>query len=133
LNILVYHISVADVTLIFIFGGVYLTIEELSKCCNVALEKLKIFEKSGIITPANHKYSDKDLNMLSTLLILYDSGVKIEDIKRFCVCDSCEQTKILTSYRFVLLDEIHKKQKNLDKLDYIIYEIKNNLLGRNEL
>lgn len=34
------------------------------------------------------------------------------------------QIKILRRFRFELLEEIHKRQKTLDMIDYIIYKIR---------
>lgn len=35
-----------------------------------------------------------------------------------------EKVKILRKYRLQLLDEIHSKQQLLDRMDYMIYEVK---------
>ena len=38
--------------------------------------------------------------------------------------DKSGQIQILRKQRFLLLDEIHKKQQSLDELDYMIGELK---------
>lgn len=105
-----------------------LTIDELSIRYKIDIDKLRAFEKNGLITTLE-EFDDSELKRLSTMCTLYDSGLSIEDIKRFLIFnrdgESAEQIKLLNLCRHELLDEIHKKQKSLDSLDYIIYEIKN--------
>lgn len=105
-----------------------LTINELSICYKIDIDKLRAFEKNGLITTLE-ELDDSELERLSTMCTLYDSGLSIEDIKRFLILNRegkrTEQIKLLNLCRHNLLDEIHKKQKSLDSLDYIIYEIKN--------
>ncbi|MCC8013704.1 MAG: MerR family transcriptional regulator [Eubacterium sp.] len=103
-------------------------INEISKRYNIDIKKLKVFEENNLITFREH-FTDEDLNMLSALCSLYDSGLSIKEIKDFmAVYNSGEhsgQISFLTECRHNMLNEIHTKQKNLDKLDYIIYELKN--------
>jgi hypothetical protein len=40
-----------------------------------------------------------------------------------------EQLKILSKQRCVLLDDVHKSQKKLDCLDYLIYRLKDEAKG----
>ncbi|MDO4301121.1 MAG: MerR family transcriptional regulator [Clostridia bacterium] len=106
-----------------------MTLDEISKYYNVDIKKLKFFEKNKLITITNVEFKDKDLKKLSILCTLYDSGLDADNIKRFIKLDysneKSEQIKLLNLYRNNLLDSIHKKQKSLDNLDYIIYKIKN--------
>lgn len=75
------------------------------------------------------EFNDDDLKRLSNLCILYDIGLDLESIKKLLSFNRnnevTEQINLLSLYRNCLLDEIHRKQKSLDNLDYIIYEIKN--------
>lgn len=105
-----------------------MTISELSERYKIDIEKLKVLEQSELI-PTLEKFDDSALKQLSTVCNLYDSGLSMEDIKRFLLFkrddEKTEQIKILNLLRRKLLDEIHKKQKSLDSLDYIIFKIKN--------
>ncbi len=105
-----------------------LTINEPSIRYKIDIDKLRAFEKNGLITTLE-EFDDIALKRLSTMCTLYDSGLSLENIKRFLIFnrtgESAEQIKLLNLCRCDLLDEIHKKQKSLDSLDYIIYEIKN--------
>lgn len=108
-----------------------MTIEELSEQYHIEIKKLKLFEKHNLII-ITEKFNDNDLKKLSNLCVLYDIGLELETIKKLLFFSQnrevTEEIKILNQYRNTLLDEIHNKQKNLDSLDYIIYEIKNNNL-----
>ena len=105
-----------------------MTIKELSVRYKIDINKLKLFEKSGLIK-ASDEFDESGLKRLSTLCALYDSGLSTEEIKTFLILNNeqktAEQIKLLSISRQKLLDEIHKKQKSLDRLDYIIYEMKN--------
>lgn len=105
-----------------------MTINELSKHYNIEIKKLKFFEKNNFIK-IKDEFNDDDLKRLSSLCILYDIGLDLETIKKLLSFNLnnkvTEQINLLISYRNNLLDEIHRKQKSLDNLDYIIYEIKN--------
>jgi len=105
----------------------YLTLQELSVRYGVDIEKLKIFESNNLISAKEFSYND--FNKLGMLCILYNSGLSINKIKKFMSLNdnNSEQIKILSFCRNNLLEEIHEKQKNLDSLDYIIYEIKNKI------
>lgn len=106
-----------------------LTINELSTRYKIDINKLRVFEKNGLLTELK-ELDDRALKELSTMCTLYDSGLSIDDIRRFFVFyrkgESAEQINLLSLCRHDLLDEIHKKQRSLDSLDYIIYEIKKN-------
>lgn len=107
-------------------------IGEISKRYNIDIKKLQIFEDNNLIT-FTENFNNEDLNMLSFICSLYDSGLSIDEIKEFMTVydndDSGSQLNFLTGCRNDLLNEIHKRQKELDKLDYIIYEIKNKKLS----
>ncbi len=107
-----------------------MTINELSKRYNIEIKKLKFFEKNNLIA-IKDEFSDNDLKKISNLCILYDIGLDLESIKKLLSFNRNkevnEQINLLSLYRNCLLDEIHRKQKSLDSLDYIIYEIKNKI------
>lgn len=113
---------------IFLLGGECVEINEISKRYNIDIKKLQIFEENNIIT-IRENFSDEDLNMLGTVCSLYNGGLSIKEIKDFMAVYNSGNSNSLISFlngcRHNMLDEIHEKQKSLDNLDYIIYEIKN--------
>ncbi len=62
-----------------------------------------------------------------TIQNMKDAGCSEETINRFLCCyqagDIKGQLKILANHRQTLLDEIHKGQKEIDCLDYLVYQI----------
>ena len=61
------------------------------------------------------------------VLNMKDAGCSEETIKRFLLCyqagDIKGELKVLSNHRRVLLDEVHKGQKEIDCLDYLVYQI----------
>ena len=56
-----------------------------------------------------------------------DFGCDDETISEFLKCfDNCDKTgqkKILNEYRRKLMDELHKTQKKIDLLDFMVYQL----------
>lgn len=104
-----------------------MTISELSIRYNIDVNKLRLFEKNRLIS-LKDQYSTEELEDLSLLCTLYDCGFSGEKLRNYMDCraagNNLRQLSLLNEQRFALLDEIHLRQKLLDKLDYIIYNIK---------
>ena len=62
-----------------------------------------------------------------TIRNMKDAGCSEDTIHRFLLCyqagDIKGELKVLENHRQTLLDEIHKGQKEIDCLDYLIYQI----------
>ena len=61
------------------------------------------------------------------VLNMKDAGCSEDTINRFLLCyqagDIKGELKVLSNHRRVLLDEVHKGQKEIDCLDYLVYQI----------
>jgi DNA-binding transcriptional MerR regulator len=73
---------------------------------------------------------DADVQRLTLIRTLLNAGTTIEAIKQLLElwdtgCHQKEQIQILKKQRFKVLDDIHAKQQLLDRIDYIINDIKN--------
>lgn len=105
-----------------------MTIDELSKRYNIEVEKLNYFADNHLIK-TEQPYNSDDEKLLSIICTLYSAGLNAENIKRFLLLakenNQAEQIKLLNMRRADLLEDIHLKQKSLDRLDYMLYEIKN--------
>ncbi len=103
-----------------------MTIDEISRRYGIEVEKLKFFQKNSLIKLTND-FNDRDLKEISFVCTLYDCGMNTETVKRVMGFDywkgNTELLTFLNTYRNNLLVEIHKKQKKLDMIDYIICEI----------
>lgn len=107
-----------------------MTINEISKRYNIEIEKLRLFQSNELINIIDD-FDEKDLKRLSALCRLYNCGIDFENIKKFmsfdCNKDNKKRLNFLNMYRKDLLDKIHKMEKNLDNLDFMIYKIKNKI------
>lgn len=59
---------------------------------------------------------------------LEDAGCDRDTVNKFLHAfrkgDQQEECKVLAAHRRLLLDELHKAQKQIDCLDYLIYQLK---------
>lgn len=105
-----------------------MTIHELNERYKIDPQKLQYFADNHLIE-TDETYGDKDEKRLSVLCVLYDVGLNADAIKQFLLFDSTQnhagKIKLLNMRRADLLEDIHLKQKSLDRLDYMLYEIKN--------
>ena len=65
------------------------------------------------------------------VLNMKDAGCSEDTIQRFLLCyqedDIKGELKVLSNHRQALLDEVHKGQKEIDCLDYLVYQIEKDL------
>lgn len=61
------------------------------------------------------------------ILNMTDAGCSEDTINSFWLCyqegDVKGELKVLSNHRQALLDEVHKGQKGIDCLDYMVYQI----------
>ena len=109
-----------------------MTIYELSEQYYIDIEKLQYFEENELIK-SEQVYSSVEVQRLSIMCMLYEIGLRAKQIKKFFLLGNSnqfsEQIKLLNKQRFNLIDKIHSKQQTLDRLDYMIHELK----ARNEV
>lgn len=78
------------------------------------------------------KYTDEDLERLSMIMALHDMGFtkgEVETYMKLLVAgESTEKArmKILDEQRKKALDEIHLKERQLERMDYLRYQIREN-------
>lgn len=65
------------------------------------------------------------------VLNMKDAGCNEDTIQRFLLCYQADdikgELKVLSNHRQALLDEVHKGQKEIDCLDYLVYQIEKGL------
>lgn len=73
------------------------------------------------------KMMDKKKEQERMVLNMKDAGCSEDIINRFLLCyqagDIKGELKVLSGHRQALLDEVHKGQKEIDCLDYLVYQI----------
>lgn len=110
-------------------------IKEVSQKYNVTETTLRYYEKVGLFDEVKRinsvrEYEEKDIERLSLIMSLKKVGLHIEAILQYLKLTKVgketanERVCILDKQRQELMDQIHKYQKNLDCLDYLIYELK---------
>lgn len=108
-------------------------VEEVSRCFEVSLEELLMYEESGLLDDVHQsngirEYEDQDIKKLSKIITLKNAGFPLDEIKRFLLCtgsksDEIKRLEILKKQRAHLLDQVHVYQKSIDSIDMLIYEI----------
>ena len=111
-----------------------MTIEEASQRYCIPIKILKEYERWGLCGEVKKvmgawNYDQTDLERLSLIMTLHDVGFtkdEVEQYMRLALSDretSGERMEMLRNKRDGTLDEIHFKQKQLDRLDYLRFEI----------
>lgn len=105
-----------------------MTTEEASKTYGIPMGVLEEYERWGLCGAAR-QYGQRDIERLSLIMTLHDAGFTKEEIEqymRLCLSPkdtAWEREEMLRRKRDGTLDEIHLKQKQLDRLDYLRFEI----------
>lgn len=112
-----------------------MTTSEIRRLYGIPETALKIYEEqvreifSNKITEEN-EYSDQELEKISMVMTLQRFGFDDQEIGAFFgLAKKGQRTKqarlqMLQRRRNHILEEIHQKEKILDELDYIRYELK---------
>lgn len=112
-----------------------MTINEASERYNIPLKILHEYEQWGLCNAVKKvmgawQYDDSDLENLSLIMTLHDIGfnsAEIETYMRLLLAQDNNddlQLQSLNKKRSELLDEIHFREKQLERLDYLRLSIK---------
>ena len=112
-----------------------MTIFEASEKYNIPIKILKEYESWGLCGEVKKimgswHYDDSDIQRLSTIMTLHDIGFTNTEIERYMrllqqgESGEDERLKMLKAKRNRTLDEIHFKDRQLDRLDYLRFEMK---------
>lgn len=112
-----------------------MTIFEASEKYNIPIKILKEYESWGLCGEVKKimgswHYDDSDIQRLSTIMTLHDIGFTNTEIERYMrllqqgESGEDERLKMLKAKRNRTLDEIHFKERQLDRLDYLWFEMK---------
>ena len=73
------------------------------------------------------QYDETDFERLSLIMMLYGLDFTVEGIKKYMKLslekNEREWLKLLNKKRKGILDEVHLKEKQLSKIDYLRYEM----------
>lgn len=111
-----------------------MTIDEASERYNITVAILREYEQWGLCKTVKKvmgdwRYDERDLERLSMIMTLHDIGFSNDEIESYMRLmldgDGTEQDRMdmLNKKRSIALEEIHFKERQLDRLDYLRYEI----------
>lgn len=112
-----------------------MTINEASERYQIPLKILREYESWGLCGAVKKvmgtwQYDDTDLQRLSIIMSLHDMGFTAQEVETYMRLlleqeDSGEERlRMLNRKRSAALDEIHFKERQLQRLDYLRHEIK---------
>ncbi len=119
-----------------------MTITEASKTYKIPLALLRWYasehagreektgnEKGNAINTAAVHFSEEDIEKLSLIMTLQDIGFDKKEIKTWLCLQQDDRNsgaaclKMLNKLRSETLDAIHLKEKTLDRIDFLRYEL----------
>ncbi len=111
-----------------------MTITEASEHYNIPIKILQEYESWGLCgevkkVMGSWQYDDQDLERLSLIMTLHDIGFENKEVEAYMRLmmqgeeTKEERMKMLNRHRSHALDEIHFREKQLERMDYLRYEI----------
>ena len=112
-----------------------MTKEEASERYQIPIEILKEYESWGLCATVKQvmgvwQYDDQDLERLSTIMALHDMGFSAQEVENYMrlllsgTDTTQERIRMLEKRRDAALNEIHLKEKQLQRLDYLRYRMR---------
>lgn len=119
-----------------------MTIQEVSERYQIPEEILEEYENWGLCGTAEpamgaRQYNEQDLEYLSLIMTLYEIGFQsgeVEEYMRLLLRGrETEQTRMemLNRHRKNTLDEIHYREKQLDRVDYLRFKLRKSRRKKN--
>lgn len=112
-----------------------MTAEEVLNKYKIPLHILEEYHNWGLcdsvqLVMEDWQYSDSDLERLSDIMVLHDMGFSESDVKHYMEltlqgdATKAERMKLLNRQRSKVLDEIHFKERQIERMDYLRNEIR---------
>ena len=111
-----------------------MTVQEASERYNIPIKILNEYESWGLCDAVRKvmgawQYDEEDIKRLSMIMTLHDVGFDNSEVEAYMRLllegNSTEKERLdmLNKKRGATLDELHFKQKQLDRVDYLRYKI----------
>ena len=111
-----------------------MTIEEASERYNIPMEVLREYEGWGLCGSVKKvmgawQYDDQDIERLSMILTLHDIGFSSNEVESYMRLllegdiTSRQRLEMLNRKRSATLDEIHFREMQLERVDYLRHKI----------
>lgn len=112
-----------------------MTINEASERYKIPIKILQEYKRWGLCGEVKKimgswHYDESDIEGLSTIMTLHDIGFTNDEVEKYMrllfegESTERERLKMLNDKRNGTLDEIHFKERQLDRLDYLRFEMK---------
>ena len=112
-----------------------MTIQQASERYQIPMHILREYESWGLCgavkkVMGDWQYDDTDLERLSTIMTLHDIGFSTREVEAYMRLllkgppSSAQRLRMLDEKRSAALDEIHFKERQLQRLDYLRHEIR---------
>ena len=112
-----------------------MTIQEASERYHIPMPILREYESWGLCgavrkVMGDWQYDDADLERLSTIMTLHDIGFSVEKVEAYMRLllegeyTAAQRLSMLEKKRSAALEEIHFKERQLQRLDYLRHEIR---------
>ena len=118
-----------------------MTIKEASERYNIPMEILWEYEGWGLCGAVKKvmgawQYDDTDLEHLSIIMTLHDIGFSTEEVETYMRLlleqenSDTARLRMLDQKRIAALDEIHFRERQLERLDYLRHELRKKTEGQ---
>lgn len=112
-----------------------MTLKEASERFCISMERLTYYEENRLImyetlVDGVSDYTEEELHKVSMIRDLLEAGMEVDVVQEYLQLlrkkneGKAEQIRILRKQRCELMEEIHHKQQCLDRLDYMVDEIR---------
>ena len=113
-----------------------MTKEEVSRRYQIPTEVLDEYQNWGLcgavrMAMEDWRYDDSDLERLSLIMALHDVGFAKEEVESYMRLllqgdkSKTERLRLLDARRQEKLEEIHLRERQLDRMDYLRYKLRN--------
>lgn len=120
-----------------------MTMQEASERYHIPMHILREYESWGLCgavkkVMGDWQYDDADLERLSTIMTLHDIGFTVEEVESYMRLllegehTAVQRLSMLEKKRSAALEEIHFKERQLQRLDYLRHEIRKIQGGKKE-
>ena len=120
-----------------------MTIQEASKLYMIPIKVLKEYESWGLCGAVKKvmgawQYDDTDLERLSIIMTLHDIGFTTEEVETYMRLlleqekSDMARLRMLNQRRSDTLDEIHFRERQLERLDYLRHGLRKKTEGQKE-
>lgn len=107
-----------------------MTREEACARHEIPMEAMEAYERWGL-SGSDRQYAQEDLEHVSMIAALYDMGFETGEVERYMrlllsdADTSRERMKMLELRRAATLSEIHLRERQLERQDYLRHQLRN--------